>query len=130
MTEPQPPSALQLKKEEVDEIVLVGGSTRVPRVQAILSEYFDGKDLCKNVHPDEAVAYGAAVQVSRTLCPPAPHLLDDDPPMRRKKKHRSAGALTDPPPLPPRPRSSPPLPREPSSPVSATPPRRTSCSWT
>jgi L1 cell adhesion molecule like protein len=50
------------EKTEVDEIVLVGGSTRVPRVQAILSEYFDGKQLNKSVHPDEAVAYGAAVQ--------------------------------------------------------------------
>ena len=50
------------KKEEVDEIVLVGGSTRVPRVQEILTEYFDGKPLNKSVHPDEAVAYGAAVQ--------------------------------------------------------------------
>jgi len=46
----------------VDEIVLVGGSTRVPRVQQILTEFFDGKTLCKSVHPDEAVAYGAAVQ--------------------------------------------------------------------
>mmetsp|Transcript_6964 Transcript_6964/g.25400 ORF Transcript_6964/g.25400 Transcript_6964/m.25400 type:complete len:647 (-) Transcript_6964:153-2093(-) len=52
------------KKEEVDEIVLVGGSTRVPRVQAILTEYFDGKALNKSVHPDEAVAYGAAVQAA------------------------------------------------------------------
>ena len=52
----------KLKKEQVDEIVLVGGSTRVPRVQALLSEFFDGKSLCKSVHPDEAVAYGAAVQ--------------------------------------------------------------------
>ena len=52
----------KLAKSAVDEIVLVGGSTRVPRVQALLSEYFDGKALCKNVHPDEAVAYGAAVQ--------------------------------------------------------------------
>lgn len=50
------------KKEEVDEIVLVGGSTRVPRVQGVLTEYFDGKTLNKSVHPDEAVAYGAAVQ--------------------------------------------------------------------
>ena len=50
------------KKEEVNEIVLVGGSTRVPRVQEILTEYFDGKALNKSVHPDEAVAYGAAVQ--------------------------------------------------------------------
>jgi len=52
----------KLAKEAVDEIVLVGGSTRVPRVQAILSEYFGGKALNKSVHPDEAVAYGAAVQ--------------------------------------------------------------------
>jgi heat shock protein 1/8 len=38
------------------------GSTRIPRVQQILSDFFDGKTLCKSVHPDEAVAYGAAVQ--------------------------------------------------------------------
>jgi heat shock protein 1/8 len=49
-------------KEEVAEIVLVGGSTRIPRVQEILSEYFGKKDLNKGVNPDEAVAYGAAVQ--------------------------------------------------------------------
>ena len=52
----------KMKKTDVDEIVLVGGSTRVPRVQTLLSEYFDGKVLNKSVHPDEAVAYGAAVQ--------------------------------------------------------------------
>ena len=52
----------KLAKDKVDEIVLVGGSTRVPRVQQILSEFFNGKALCKSVHPDEAVAYGAAVQ--------------------------------------------------------------------
>jgi L1 cell adhesion molecule like protein len=52
----------KLAKEAVDEIVLVGGSTRVPRVQQILSEFFGGKALNKSVHPDEAVAYGAAVQ--------------------------------------------------------------------
>ena len=52
----------KMKKTDVDEIVLVGGSTRVPRVQTLLSEYFDGKTLNKSVHPDEAVAYGAAVQ--------------------------------------------------------------------
>ncbi len=50
------------EKSAVNEIVLVGGSTRVPRVQEILTEYFDGKPLNKSVHPDEAVAYGAAVQ--------------------------------------------------------------------
>lgn len=52
----------KMEKDQVDEIVLVGGSTRVPRVQAILQDYFNGKQLCKSVHPDEAVAYGAAVQ--------------------------------------------------------------------
>ncbi|KAJ7209603.1 heat shock protein 70 [Mycena pura] len=50
-----------VKKEEVDEIVLVGGSTRIPKVQEILREYF-GKELSKGINPDEAVAYGAAVQ--------------------------------------------------------------------
>jgi len=49
-------------KNEVDEIVLVGGSTRIPRVQSLLSEYFGGKEPSKGINPDEAVAYGAAVQ--------------------------------------------------------------------
>merc|ERR1711937_751676 len=51
-----------LKKSEVDEIVLVGGSTRIPKVQTLLSEYFGGKEPSKGINPDEAVAYGAAVQ--------------------------------------------------------------------
>jgi heat shock protein 1/8 len=50
------------KPEDVGDVVLVGGSTRIPKVQALLSEYFGGKALCNSVHPDEAVAYGAAVQ--------------------------------------------------------------------
>ncbi|KAF7362090.1 Heat shock protein 70 [Mycena venus] len=50
-----------VKKEEVDEIVLVGGSTRIPKVQELLKEYF-GKELSKGINPDEAVAYGAALQ--------------------------------------------------------------------
>merc|ERR1711967_151737 len=49
-------------KSEVDEIVLVGGSTRIPKVQSLISEYFGGKDPSKGINPDEAVAYGAAVQ--------------------------------------------------------------------
>lgn len=49
-------------KASVHEIVLVGGSTRIPKVQQILSEFFNGKELCKSIHPDEAVAFGAAVQ--------------------------------------------------------------------
>jgi heat shock protein 5 len=51
-----------LKKSEVDEIVLVGGSTRIPKVQQLISEYFDGKEPSKGINPDEAVAYGAAIQ--------------------------------------------------------------------
>ncbi|OJI98582.1 hypothetical protein ASPVEDRAFT_38076 [Aspergillus versicolor CBS 583.65] len=51
----------KVSKAEVDDIVLVGGSTRIPKVQAILEEFF-GKQASKNVNPDEAVAYGAAVQ--------------------------------------------------------------------
>jgi L1 cell adhesion molecule like protein len=49
-------------KSEVDDIVLVGGSSRIPRVQQLLRDYFNGKELCQSINPDEAVAYGAAVQ--------------------------------------------------------------------
>ena len=52
----------KLSKSQVHEIVLVGGSTRIPKIQTQLSEFFNGKQLCKNINPDEAVAYGAAVQ--------------------------------------------------------------------
>merc|ERR1712023_452089 len=51
-----------LKKNEVDEIVLVGGSTRIPKVKALLKDYFNGKAPNTGINPDEAVAYGAAVQ--------------------------------------------------------------------
>ena len=51
-------------KGQVDEIVLVGGSTRIPKVQQLLQEFFNGKELNKSVNPDEAVAYGAAVQAA------------------------------------------------------------------
>ncbi|EGP87490.1 Hsp70 family protein [Zymoseptoria tritici IPO323] len=52
----------QIEKSKVDEIVLVGGSTRIPRIQKLLSDFFNGKKLEKSINPDEAVAYGAAVQ--------------------------------------------------------------------
>jgi endoplasmic reticulum chaperone BiP len=52
----------KLTKSEVDHIVLVGGSTRIPKIQELLSDYFGGKELAKAINPDEAVAYGAAVQ--------------------------------------------------------------------
>merc|ERR1711885_6716 len=48
----------------VHEVVLVGGSTRIPKVQAMIQEFFNGKEPCKSINPDEAVAYGAAVQAA------------------------------------------------------------------
>ncbi|KAJ1719884.1 ATPase with role in protein import into the ER [Coemansia erecta] len=51
-----------IAKSKIDDIVLVGGSTRIPKVQKILEDYFDGKKPTKGINPDEAVAYGAAVQ--------------------------------------------------------------------
>ena len=51
-----------MSKKEVDEIILVGGSTRIPKVQQLIKEFFNGKEPSKGVNPDEAVAYGAAVQ--------------------------------------------------------------------
>mmetsp|Transcript_12580 Transcript_12580/g.20969 ORF Transcript_12580/g.20969 Transcript_12580/m.20969 type:complete len:683 (+) Transcript_12580:98-2146(+) len=51
-----------MSKSDVDHVVLVGGSTRIPKIQEMLSEFFNGKELSKGVNPDEAVAYGAAVQ--------------------------------------------------------------------
>ena len=51
-------------KAQVHEVVLVGGSTRIPKVQTLLSDFFNGKELCKSINPDEAVAYGAAVQAA------------------------------------------------------------------
>ena len=52
----------KLSKSQIDEIVLVGGSTRIPKIQQLLSDFFNGKELCKSINPDECVAYGAAVQ--------------------------------------------------------------------
>jgi heat shock 70kDa protein 1/2/6/8 len=53
----------KIDKASVHEVVLVGGSTRIPKVQSLLQDFFNGKELCKSINPDEAVAYGAAVQV-------------------------------------------------------------------
>ena len=52
----------KLSKSQIHEVVLVGGSTRIPKIQQLLSEFFNGKELCKSINPDECVAYGAAVQ--------------------------------------------------------------------
>ena len=54
----------KVKRQDIDDIVLVGGSTRIPKVQELLKDYFGGKDLANSVNPDEAVAYGAAVQAA------------------------------------------------------------------
>ena len=54
----------KISKDRIHEIVLVGGTTRIPRIQQLLSEYFNGKELCKSINPDECVAYGAAVQAA------------------------------------------------------------------
>jgi molecular chaperone DnaK (HSP70) len=52
----------QEEPDNVDEVVLVGGSTRIPKIQQMLVEFMNGKELCRSINPDEAVAYGAAVQ--------------------------------------------------------------------
>ena len=54
----------KLSKGQVDEIILVGGSTRIPKIQKMLSDFFNGKDLCKSINPDEAVAIGASIQAA------------------------------------------------------------------
>jgi heat shock protein 1/8 len=58
----------KIDKASVHEVVLVGGSTRIPKVQQLLQDFFNGKELCKSINPDEAVAYGAAVQVRPGTC--------------------------------------------------------------
>ncbi|KAH9493263.1 Heat shock cognate 71 kDa protein, variant 3 [Dermatophagoides farinae] len=54
----------KLDKSQINEIVLVGGSTRIPKIQKLLQDFFNGKELNKSINPDEAVAYGAAVQAA------------------------------------------------------------------
>jgi heat shock protein 1/8 len=54
----------KMDKSSIDEIVLVGGSTRIPKLQKMLQEFFNGKELNKSINPDEAVAYGATVQAA------------------------------------------------------------------
>jgi heat shock protein 5 len=51
-----------MKKTDIDEVVLVGGSTRIPKVQQLIKDFFNGKEPNRGINPDEAVAYGAAVQ--------------------------------------------------------------------
>ncbi|KAI4364955.1 hypothetical protein MLD38_020986 [Melastoma candidum] len=57
-------TAIEIDKSTVDEVVLVGGSTRIPKVQQLLQDFFNGEELCKSISPDEAASYGAAVQAA------------------------------------------------------------------
>ena len=54
----------KMDKGTIHDVVLVGGSTRIPKVQQLLQDFFNGKELCRSINPDEAVAYGAAVQAA------------------------------------------------------------------
>jgi len=53
-----------LDKSKIDEVVLVGGSSRIPKIQQLLQDFFEGKELSKSINPEEAIAYGATVQVT------------------------------------------------------------------
>jgi len=57
----------RISKADIDEVVLVGGSTRIPKVQKLLTDFFDGKELNKALNPDEAIAYGATVQAAMLI---------------------------------------------------------------
>ena len=57
-------SDAKMSKGEIHEVVLVGGSTRIPRIQSMIKQYFNGKEPCKSINPDEAVAFGAAIQAA------------------------------------------------------------------
>jgi len=63
-------SDASMSKGDIHDVVLVGGSTRIPKIQSLIKEYFNGKEPCRNINPDEAVAWGAAVQAA---------ILDDAP---------------------------------------------------
>merc|ERR1712113_633057 len=52
----------KMSKSDINDVVLVGGSTRIPKIQQLLKQYFNGKELCRSINPDEAVAFGAAIQ--------------------------------------------------------------------
>lgn len=54
----------KISKQDVNEIVLVGGSTRIPKIQSLIKDFFNGKEPCKSINPDESVAHGAAVQAA------------------------------------------------------------------
>ena len=55
----------KMEKSSIHDVVLVGGSTRIPRVQTLIQDFFYGKKLCRSINPDEAVAYGAAIEAAK-----------------------------------------------------------------
>ena len=54
----------KMTKKDIDDVILIGGSTRIPKIQEMVRNFFEKKELCKSIHPDEAVAYGAAIQAA------------------------------------------------------------------
>ena len=66
----------KVSKSDVHEVVLVGGSTRIPKIQQLIREFFNNKEPCRSINPDEAVAYGAAVQAAM-LCPDSSNTTTD-----------------------------------------------------
>ncbi|XP_030853717.1 heat shock 70 kDa protein IV-like [Strongylocentrotus purpuratus] len=69
-------SDAKIDKNKIDTVVIVGGSTRIPKIQKLLQEYLNGKDLNKSINPDEAVAYGAAVQAAILSNDPSEEIKD------------------------------------------------------
>ncbi|XP_057755058.1 heat shock 70 kDa protein 18-like [Arachis stenosperma] len=85
----------KMKKSKIHDVVLVGGSSRIPKVQSLLQNFFLGKELCKSINPDEAVAFGAAVQAALlsedySFVPPLV-LVDVTPLMATKHKGHAIG---------------------------------------
>lgn len=66
----------KIEKSSIHDVVLVGGSTRIPRIQKLLKDFFNGKELCMSINPDEAVAYGAAIQAA-ILSGDTSHVIQD-----------------------------------------------------
>ena len=70
--------AAEIEKDEIDEIILIGGSTRIPKIQELLQNEFNGKKLNTEVNPDEAVAIGAAIQGAILAPFQKDRILDDE----------------------------------------------------
>ncbi|XP_061341486.1 heat shock cognate 70 kDa protein-like isoform X3 [Gastrolobium bilobum] len=87
----------KMDKSTVHDVVLVGGSTRIPKVQQLLQDFFNGKELCKSINPDEAVAYGAAVQAAilsgegnEKMVQEAEKYKSEDEEHKKKVEHKNA----------------------------------------